>query len=79
MKVEFDADEMQAMANVIIDQLLELKGLTKADQAALRRWQSDEVRPASPNFHLLVDRLNQEIQRTHEASEVRRIVRPDWV
>jgi hypothetical protein len=79
VKVQFDLEEVQAMANAVIDQLLTLDGLSKADRAALRRWKSDEVRPASPTLQLMTERLNEEIQRTHDSSEVRRIVRPDWV
>ncbi len=79
MKVQFDADELQAMTHVVIDQLAEIDGLSKADKAALKRWRAEEARPASPTFQLLSERLNEEIQRTHESSEVRRLMRPDWV
>ena len=34
MKVEFDLEEVQAMAHAVIDRLLELDGLSKADRAA---------------------------------------------
>ena len=56
-----------------------IKGLSKWDKAALRRWRQDGMRATSPDMQLLVEKTNGDLARTHENREAREIVKPDWV
>src|SRR5690606_19967034 len=58
MKVEFSVEEVQVMANFIVDQLLDLKGLDRSDKAALRRWRSEELRPSAKTMRLMAEKIN---------------------
>lgn len=77
MKVEFDADEIQQLFDVVIDQLVDLK-LDKTDRATLRRWRSESMTPSSPAMQLLAEKVNTEIQRSHDLSVASPIKKPDW-
>ncbi len=50
MKVEFTLEEVQAMLDAVVTPLSELKGLSKSDKAALRRWRQDGMRGTSPDM-----------------------------
>ena len=78
MKVEFDGQEVWAMMNSVLDQLIELD-MDSKDRAALRRWRSAEMTPGSPSTKLLVEKMNRDIQGAHDRSEPSPIKKPDWV
>ncbi|HRC61847.1 MAG: hypothetical protein K1X87_00815 [Dehalococcoidia bacterium] len=79
MKVEFTAEEVQAMVNYVLDQLGAIEELDRKDRATLRRWRGDDLRLGSPTMQLLTDRVNAELQRIHEAAHVSAITKPDWL
>lgn len=76
MKVEFTADEVNAMFDAVIDQVLELK-LGRADKASIRRWRTD-TSPGTAAMQLLTEKVNGELQREFGRSEVSAIKKPDW-
>ena len=76
MKVEFSADEVNAMFDAVIDQVADLK-LGRADKAAIRRWRTD-TSPGTAAMQLLTEKVNAELQREHDRSEVSPIKKPDW-
>ena len=78
MKVEFTSDEVHSMVDAVVQDVLALK-LDQRDRAAVRRWLADEMTPASEAVRVLTDRLNEELQRTHDNSEVSPIKKPDWI
>ena len=78
MKVEFTVDECHRMYEAVMDQLLALD-LDKHDKATLRRWRSDDMSPGSPLMQVLAEKMNTQIQQTHDRSEVSPIKKPDWV
>ncbi len=78
MKVEFTVEECHRMFEAVVEQLLELD-LDKADRAALRRWRAEEMTAGSAMMKRLAERMNGEIQHSHDRSEVSQIQRPDWV
>jgi hypothetical protein len=77
MKVEFNIDEVAQMMDSVIDELVELK-MDRGDRAKLRRWRSDEMSGGSALMQLLTEKVNEELQRTHDRSEISDIRRPDW-
>ncbi len=77
MKVEFTLEEIQRMLDAVVDELVELK-LDKTDRAKLRRWRSNTMTPTSASMQLLAEKVNAEIQRTHDLSEASPIKKPDW-
>ncbi len=77
MKVEFSMDEIQQMFDCVVDEIVGL-GLDKHDRAAIRRWRSETMTAASPAMQLLAEKVNAELQRTHDRSEVSAIKKPDW-
>jgi len=78
MKVEFTTEESWTMLNYVVDQLAALE-MADADRARLRRWRSREMAVATPAMQRLAEKLNSEIQRTHDRKEVSPIVKPDWL
>ena len=44
----------------------------------LRRWRADEMVPGSPLLRRLSEKMNEEIQHSHDRSEVSPIKKPDW-
>lgn len=77
MKVQFSVDEIRHMFDAVVDQIVELN-LDKHDRAAIRRWRSESMTPGSAAMQLLAEKINSEIQRTHDRSEVSAIKKPDW-
>ncbi|RLT28426.1 MAG: hypothetical protein DWI48_00500 [Chloroflexi bacterium] len=78
MKVEFSLEEVQAMLDAVVGPLSELKGLSRTDKAALRRWRQDGMR-ATADMQLLTEKANADLAQAHENREAREIVKPDWV
>jgi hypothetical protein len=79
MKVEFSLEEVQAMLDAVIAPLSELKGMSRTDKAALRRWRQDAMRATAADMQLLTEKANADIAQAHENREAREIVKPDWV
>ncbi len=79
MKVEFTVEEVQTMIDAVLEPLLELKGLGRADKAALRRWRTDALRGGAPLMQLLAEKVNADLQQSHANAEARQIQKPDWV
>ncbi|MGE0134875.1 MAG: hypothetical protein AB7L91_13835 [Dehalococcoidia bacterium] len=79
MKVEFTAEEVQAMVDYVLDQIGAIEGMDRKDRATLRRWRGDEIRPGSPTMAVLTEKVNAELQRIHEAAHVSAITKPDWL
>ena len=77
MKVEFSAEEVGRMLDTVIDSMEGLK-LDKTDRAKLRRWRAESLSPSSPALALLAEKVNGEIQKQHDLSEVSPIKKPDW-
>lgn len=78
MKVEFDIEEAWAMMGAVIDAVLDNPQIPEQDRAVIRHWRSRDMAVTTPAMQLLHERLNQELQRTHERSEVSVIQKPDW-
>lgn len=78
MKVEFTVDECHRMYEAVMDAILALD-IDKHDKATLRRWRSDEMTPGTPLMQVLAEKMNTEIQASHDRSEVSPIKKPDWV
>ena len=78
MKVEFALEEVMTMAHMVIDGLLEEK-FGRKDAATLRRWRNDVVATTSEELRLLTEKVNREIQRTHDRSLKSGISKPDWL
>ena len=78
MKVEFTLEEVQAMLDAVIEPLSGLKGLSRSDKAALRRWRQDGMRGASAEMQLLMEKTNADLAQAHTNRETREIVKPDW-
>ena len=76
MKVEFTAEEVNAMFEAVVDQILDLK-LGRTDTAAIRRWRT-ETSPGTAAMQLLTEKVNSELQREYGRSEVSAIKKPDW-
>jgi len=76
MKVEFTAEEVNAMFDAVVDQVLELK-LGRTDTASVRRWRT-ETSPGTAAMQLLTEKVNEELQREFGRSEVSAIKKPDW-
>ncbi|TAK76067.1 MAG: hypothetical protein EPO16_07870 [Dehalococcoidia bacterium] len=78
MKVQFAVEEVHTMFLSVIDQVVALD-LDKKDRAAIRRWVADEMTPGTPAMRRLADKVNEQVQQSHDRSEVSPIKKPDWV
>ena len=78
MKVEFTIDEVLAMANAVLDGVGEQEFST-ADAAAIRRWRNEHLATTSDEMARLAEKINEEVQRTHDHSQKSGIQKPDWV
>ena len=77
MKVELSIDEVLVMADAILDGIGEAE-LSRKDAATLRRWRNQTVTATSPVMKLLTEKVNRELQRTHDSNLRTGIVKPDW-
>ena len=77
MKVEFAVEEVITMAGAVIDELLESK-FGRKDGAAIRRWRNEHFKASSDEMRLLAEKVNAEVQRTHDHSLKSGIQKPDW-
>jgi hypothetical protein len=78
MKVEFSTDEIIVMADTILTGLTNDVKLNRKDAAALRRWRNETITPKSAEMKLLTEKVNHELQHTHDSSQKSGIVKPDW-
>jgi hypothetical protein len=78
MQVQFSIDEVMTMADAVLDGLLESK-FGRKDAAAIRRWRNEQITTTSGEMQLLAEKVNREIQRTHDHSLKSGIQKPDWV
>ncbi len=78
MNVEFDGEETWALMAYVVDRLLQETGLPDADRARIRRWRSDEMRPASEPMKLLTRKINEDLARAVQNKQRSQIRRPDW-
>jgi hypothetical protein len=79
MKVELDSDETWALMSHVVDQLLQETGLPDADRARIRRWRSEQMRPAGEPMRLLTRKINEDLARALQTKQRSQIRRPDWV
>ena len=61
MKVELDSDETWALMSYVVDRLLGETDLTDADRARIRRWRSEQMRPAGEPMKLLTRKINEDL------------------
>ncbi|MCK9486147.1 MAG: hypothetical protein M0R73_05505 [Dehalococcoidia bacterium] len=78
MQVQFSVEECHRMFEAVIDELVALD-MDKKDRATLRRWRSGEMTPGSALMQRLAEKINTEVQQSHDRSEVSAIKKPDWV
>jgi hypothetical protein len=79
MKVELDGDETWALMSYMVDRLLQETELADADRARIRRWRSEQMRPASEPMKLLTRKINEDLARALQTKQRSQIRRPDWV
>ena len=79
MKVEFDADETWALMSCIVGHLLEEAALSDGDRAKVRRWRSEQMKPAGESMKLLAQKINADLARALQTKQRSQIRKPDWV
>jgi len=79
MKVELDSDESWALMSHVVDQLLQETDLPDADRARIRRWRSEQMRPAGEPMRLLTRKINEDLARVLQTKQRSQIRKPDWV
>jgi hypothetical protein len=79
MKVELDSDETWALMSYVVDRLLQDTDLPDADRASIRRWRSEQMRPAGEPMKLLTRKINDDLARALRTKQRSQIRRPDWV
>ena len=79
MKVELDSDETWSLMSHVVDRLLRETDLPDADRARIRRWRSEQMRPAGEPMRLLTRKINEDLARALQTKQRSQIRRPDWV
>jgi hypothetical protein len=79
MKVELDGDETWALMSYVVDRLLRETELPDADRARIRRWRSEQMRPAGEPMKLLTRKINEDLARALQTKQRSQIRKPDWV
>jgi len=79
MKVELDSDETWALMSYAVGRLLQETDLSDADRARIRRWRSEQMRPAGEPMKLLTRKINEDLARALQTKQRSQIRRPDWV
>lgn len=79
MKVELDSDETWALMSYVVGQLLQETSLPDADRARIRRWHSEQMRPAGEPMRLLTRKINEDLARALQTKQRSQIRKPDWV
>ncbi len=77
MQVQFSVEEVHTMFQSVVDKIYTLD-LDKKDRAAIRRWAADEMTPGGAAMRALADKVNEQVQHSHDRSEVSPIKKPDW-
>lgn len=78
MRVEFTVEEVWAMMDNVVGQVVDLK-ISQKDRAAIRRWRSDEMSPRTAAMRLLAEKVNSELERVAIRTEASPIKKPDWL
>jgi hypothetical protein len=78
MRLELDTEECRELLGTIVERVLADVKLGKDDKAALQRWRSEAMKPASEGMKELTAKINTEIQRTLATRAKSAIQRPDW-
>jgi hypothetical protein len=79
MKVDLDGDETWALMSYVVDRLLRETELPDADRARIRRWRSEQMRPAGEPMKLLTRKINEDLARALQTKQRSQIRKPDWV
>ncbi len=79
MKVELEVDEARELLSLVVERLSQEAGLSDEDRAQLRRWFSEQMRPASQGMKELTQKINADLERVLRAKERSVVHRPDWV
>ena len=78
MNVEFDGEETWALMTCVLDRLLKETDLPDADRSRIRRWRSDEMRPAGEPMKLLARKINDDLATALRNKQRSQIRKPDW-
>src|SRR5690349_12569225 len=79
MKVEIDIDESWTLLSVVVKKLLDDVKLSEEDRANLRRWRSEDMRTNGKALRDLLQKLNDDIERSQKNKQRSLIQKHDWV
>jgi len=79
MKVELDIDESWALLSVVVKKLLDEVNLNEDDRANLRRWRGEDMRTSGNAIRALLQKLNDDIERSQKNRQRSLIQKHDWV
>jgi hypothetical protein len=79
MKIELDTDETWALMSHVVGRLLDEVQINDADRARIRRWKSDEMRPTSQEMRVLMQKINDDLNKAIERKQRSQLRKPDWV
>jgi hypothetical protein len=78
MKVTFTDDELAEALTIIVSSIADEAGLSDKDRAMLKRWRSSKMKLGSDDMQELVEKANEDLQRTIERRERSQIQKADW-
>jgi hypothetical protein len=79
MKVEIDVDEAWALLSVLVKRLIDDVKLTEDDRANITRWRGEDMRTSGDGIRALLQKLNDDLERSQKNRQRSLIQKHDWV
>lgn len=79
MRVEIDVDEAWALLSVTVKRLLEDVQLSEEDRANIQRWRGEDMRTSGDAIRGLLQKLNDDLERSQKNKQRSLIQKHDWV
>jgi hypothetical protein len=79
MKIELDIDESWALLTVVVKKLIDDGKLSEEDRANLRRWHGEDMRTGGDAIRTLLQKLNDDLERSQKNRQRSLIQKHDWV
>jgi len=79
MRVELDVDESWVLLSVVVKRLIDDLRLSEEDRANLRRWRGEDMRTSGDAIRALLQKLNDDLERSQKNRQRSLIQKHDWV
>ena len=79
MKVELDVEESWALLSALVKKLMDDVKLNEDDRSNLRRWRGEEMLTGGDPIRALLQKINEDLERSQKNRQRSLIQKHDWV